>query len=72
MAFSFAVAVLIEGRINAAWARWINERMQRPGTVFVAVGAGHLAGPASVPSLLGAYGIASERVPHVEDAAPAS
>jgi uncharacterized protein YbaP (TraB family) len=33
---------------NARWATWVNERMKRPGTVFVAVGAGHLAGKGSV------------------------
>ena len=48
---------------NAAWARWISERMARPGTVFVAVGAGHLAGRGSVQDQLRALGIASERVP---------
>jgi uncharacterized protein len=35
--------VLLEDR-NRAWARWIDERMDQPGTVFVAVGAGHLGG----------------------------
>ena len=33
---------------NARWADWIAARMQTPGTVFVAVGAGHLAGKDSV------------------------
>src|SRR3546814_18524799 len=33
---------------NARWAGWIAERMKQPGTVFVAVGAGHLAGENSV------------------------
>ena len=33
---------------NARWADWIKARMQTPGTVFVAVGAGHLAGKDSV------------------------
>ena len=41
-------------RRNARWANLINERMKRPGTVFIAVGAGHLAGPTSVQTLLGA------------------
>jgi uncharacterized protein YbaP (TraB family) len=54
---------------NANWARWIQERMSRPGTVFMAVGAGHLAGPGSVQDQLRALNIASERVPHVEDTA---
>lgn len=39
-------------RRNANWARWIERRMARPGTVVVAVGAGHLAGDGSVQSLL--------------------
>lgn len=30
---------------NRHWADWIANRMKAPGTVFVAVGAGHLAGP---------------------------
>lgn len=50
---------------NASWARWIRERMARPGTVFVAVGAGHLAGRGSVQDQLEALGISSQRVPHL-------
>lgn len=49
---------------NRHWARWIAERMKRPGTVFMAVGAGHLAGRASVQSALRAYGLRASRVPH--------
>ena len=33
---------------NERWADWIRARMQTPGTVFVAVGAGHLAGKDSL------------------------
>lgn len=51
---------------NTTWAGWIQERMARPGTVFVAVGAGHLAGSDSVQAILAARGVTSERVPHVE------
>ncbi len=47
---------------NANWARWIKARMERPGTVFLAVGAGHLAGKDSVQDQLKAIGIASERL----------
>ncbi len=50
---------------NAAWAGWIQQRMARPGTVFVAVGAGHLAGGDSVQAVLRARGIQSRRVPHI-------
>ncbi len=41
---------------NARWVDWIETRMERPGTVFVAVGAGHLAGAGSVQDLLTARG----------------
>jgi len=50
---------------NANWARWIQQRMARPGTVFLAVGAGHLAGPDSVQAALAAHGLTATRVPHV-------
>ena len=38
---------LLEQR-NANWAKWIEQRMAQPGTIMVAVGAGHLAGKDSV------------------------
>jgi uncharacterized protein YbaP (TraB family) len=47
---------------NARWADWIRARMQTPGTVFVAVGAGHLAGKDSVLVRLAQLGIPSQRV----------
>ena len=47
---------------NANWARWIKARMTQPGTVFVAVGAGHLAGKGSVQDQLRKLGIRSKRV----------
>jgi uncharacterized protein YbaP (TraB family) len=47
---------------NSRWADWIRARMQTPGTVFVAVGAGHLAGKDSVLAQLGERGIYSTRV----------
>jgi uncharacterized protein len=47
---------------NARWADWIAGRMQTPGTVFVAVGAGHLAGKDSVLVKLAQLGIPSHRV----------
>ena len=49
-------------RRNQAWAKWIGERLERPGTVFVAVGAGHLAGAGSVQDQLAAAGLKSERL----------
>ncbi|MEW9856831.1 TraB/GumN family protein [Novosphingobium sp. M1R2S20] len=47
---------------NKAWASWIHERLQQPGTVFVAVGAGHLAGKQSVQTQLAARQIRAVRV----------
>ncbi|MET0370214.1 MAG: TraB/GumN family protein [Sphingobium sp.] len=47
---------------NAAWALWIKARLDKPGTVFIAVGAGHLAGRNSVQDQLSALGVASARV----------
>lgn len=53
--------VLIRKR-NADWAGWIEKRLETPGTVLVAVGAGHLAGADSVQAMLGARGLKVERV----------
>ena len=47
---------------NANWVEWIDTRLDQPGTVFVAVGAGHLAGEGSVQDLLEDRGILSARV----------
>ena len=47
---------------NANWAEWIDDRMDQPGTVFVAVGAGHLAGEKSVQSFLETRGVAVTRI----------
>lgn len=47
---------------NARWAEWVGERLDTPGTVFVAVGAGHLAGEQSVQDKLSDLGIETTRV----------
>ena len=39
-------------RRNANWNRWIQQRMSSPGSVLIAVGAGHLAGNESVIAML--------------------
>ncbi|HWU93489.1 MAG TPA: TraB/GumN family protein [Sphingomicrobium sp.] len=49
-------------RRNANWARWIEERMKQPGSVMIAVGAGHLAGDDSVVDLLKRDGLHVHRV----------
>lgn len=53
--------VLLHDR-NARWTDWLIARMRQPGKVFVAVGAGHLAGPESVLTMLRARGLTVERV----------
>lgn len=55
------VAALLTNR-NKAWAQWIKARLARPGTSFIAVGAGHLGGKGSVQDQLSALGIKSARV----------
>ena len=47
---------------NADWAVWIDDRLDEPGVVFMAVGAGHLAGDKSVQALLAERGITTLRV----------
>ncbi|MGB3378366.1 TraB/GumN family protein [Allopontixanthobacter sediminis] len=47
---------------NANWAEWIDTRLDTPGTVFIAVGAGHLAGAKSVQDALELRGIETARV----------
>jgi uncharacterized protein YbaP (TraB family) len=47
---------------NVNWAGWIAKRLEKAGTVFVGVGAGHLGGKDSVQTVLASRGIKSERV----------
>lgn len=47
---------------NTAWTEWLKARLDTPGTIFVAVGAGHLAGDDSVVRMLKAKGLTVERV----------
>ena len=49
-------------RRNANWAKWIDARLKTPGTVFLAVGSGHLAGEDSVQKQLELYGVEAVRV----------
>jgi uncharacterized protein YbaP (TraB family) len=46
---------------NANWAEWIDKRLDKPGVVFMGVGAGHLGGKDSVQNLLAKRGISSAR-----------
>ncbi len=45
---------------NLRWADWLAGVMQRPGKVFVAVGAGHLGGPDGLLAQLRARGLTPE------------
>ncbi len=56
------VKILLTDR-NQRWAKWIDDRLDRPGTVFVAVGAGHLAGKNSVQDFLKARKLTAKRIP---------
>ncbi len=57
-----AVAEALLYNRNANWAEWIGTRLETPGTVFIAVGAGHLAGTRSVQDYLAQKGITVTRV----------
>jgi len=48
---------------NERWADWIKARLKQPGTVFLAVGAGHLAGKGSVQEALRKRRIKSRLLP---------
>ena len=47
---------------NRAWTEWLVRRLERPGTVLFAVGAGHLAGRDSVPTMLAERGLRARRI----------
>ena len=57
-----ALREILLRRRNAAWADWLRSRLEKPGTIFVAVGAGHLAGPDSVQAMLKAKGLKAKRL----------
>jgi uncharacterized protein YbaP (TraB family) len=56
-----AYRLLIAER-NVLYGEWIAQRLDQPGTVFVAVGSGHLAGKDSVQNWLSARGIEARRI----------
>ena len=47
---------------NAHWAAWIRDRLAQPGSLMIAVGAGHLAGQDSVVDLLKREGLHVRRI----------
>ena len=60
--FTPALRDVLIRRRDAAWADALAKRLERPGAVFVAVGAGHLVGPDSVQRMLAAKGLKVVRV----------
>lgn len=67
---------LVEQRMltdrNKAWVKILADRLQRPGTSLVCVGAAHLVGPEGVPALLSGLGFAVSRIPTTEPVVPAT
>ena len=53
-------SLLVDRNVN--WADWIGKRLDKPGVVFMGVGAGHLGGKDSVQAILAKRGIKSARV----------
>ena len=49
-------------RRNANWSRWVERRMTTPGSLMIAVGAGHLAGDDSLIEMLQRGGYKVRRV----------
>lgn len=47
---------------NRRWATWLDERLDMPGTILVAVGAAHFEGPDSVLVMLRDHGLEAERL----------
>lgn len=47
---------------NRRWSAWVRKRLEQPGTVLMAVGAGHLVGRDGLPAMLEAEGLKVTRV----------
>jgi uncharacterized protein len=62
MRLSAEMADVLLRQRNARWTDWVAKRLDQPGTVFVAVGAGHLAGDDSVQAMLAKKGLKVSRV----------
>lgn len=47
---------------NRRWSQWLDDRLDTPGTILVAVGAAHFEGSDSVLAMLAERGLAAERI----------
>lgn len=47
---------------NRAWAQWLEQRLEQPGSILLAVGAGHFEGADSVQVMLAERGLTAERI----------
>lgn len=47
---------------NRAWAKWLEQRLEQPGTILLAVGAGHFEGKDSVQEMLEERSLRAERI----------
>ena len=47
---------------NRAWADWLDNRLEQPGTILLAVGAAHFEGPDSVQNMLVERDLTAERL----------
>ncbi|WP_315760479.1 TraB/GumN family protein [Sphingomonas sp. Y38-1Y] len=57
---AFGKAILSDR--NRRWAAWIARRLEQPGTMFMAVGVGHLTGSDTVQRALSERGLAARRI----------
>jgi uncharacterized protein YbaP (TraB family) len=62
LAGSPELAQALIDRRNANWCKWIEQQLQKPGSMMIAVGAGHLAGGNSVIAQLKRDGYRVRRV----------
>ncbi|QFT77849.1 TraB/GumN family protein [Erythrobacter sp. THAF29] len=53
--------VLLTDR-NRAWTDWVVKRLEQPGNLLLAVGAGHMEGPDSLVTMLEQRGVTSNRI----------
>lgn len=57
-----AFSVNLLDRRNAQWAEWVEAKLEEPGTILLAVGAGHFEGEASLLEMLEARGLIAQRI----------